>query len=50
MSVYDFTVTDNKGNNVSLKEFEGKVLLIVNTATICATLRRTFLNKKIGFI
>ena len=35
MSVYDFTVTDNKGNNVSLKEYEGKVLLIVNTATKC---------------
>ncbi len=35
MSVYDFTVTDNKGNGVSLKEFEGKVLLIVNTATRC---------------
>ena len=35
MSVYDFTVTDNRGNSVSLKEFEGKVLLIVNTATRC---------------
>ena len=35
MSVYDFTVKDNKGNNVSLKEYEGKVLLIVNTATRC---------------
>ncbi len=35
MNVYDFTVTDNKGNVVSLKEYEGKVLLIVNTATRC---------------
>ena len=35
MSVYDFNVTDNKGNGVSLKEYEGKVLLIVNTATRC---------------
>lgn len=35
MSVYDFTVEDQKGNNVSLKEYEGKVLLIVNTATGC---------------
>ena len=35
MSVYDFTVKDNKGNGVSLKEYEGKVLLIVNTATKC---------------
>ncbi len=23
MNVYDFTVTDNKGNVVSLKEYEG---------------------------
>ncbi len=35
MSIYDFTVNDNKGNNVSLSEFKGKVLLIVNTATRC---------------
>lgn len=35
MGVYDFTVTDNKGASVSLKKFEGKVLLIVNTATRC---------------
>ncbi|MBR4336473.1 MAG: glutathione peroxidase [Clostridia bacterium] len=35
MGVYDFTVTDNKGARVSLKDYEGKVLLIVNTATRC---------------
>lgn len=35
MSVYDFTVKDNKGNDVSLSEYRGKVLLIVNTATKC---------------
>lgn len=35
MNVYDFTVKDMKGNDVSLKDFEGKVLLIVNTATGC---------------
>ena len=35
MSVYDFTVNDNKCNSVSLSEFKGKVLLIVNTATRC---------------
>lgn len=34
-NVYDFTVKDRKGNDVSLKEYEGKVLLIVNTATGC---------------
>lgn len=35
MDIYDFTVTDNRGNEVSLSEFKGKVLLIVNTATGC---------------
>ncbi len=34
-NVYDFTVKDNKGNDVSLSEYKGKVLLIVNTATKC---------------
>ncbi len=32
-TVYDFTVKDRKGAEVSLKEYAGKVLLIVNTAT-----------------
>ena len=35
MSVYEFSVQDNKLNQVSLREYEGKVLLIVNTATGC---------------
>ena len=35
MSVYDFTVKDKKGNDVSLSEYKGKVLVIVNTATKC---------------
>ena len=34
-NVYDFTVKDRKGNDVSLAEYKGKVLLIVNTATRC---------------
>ena len=34
-SVFDFTVRDRKGNDVSLAEYKGKVLLIVNTATGC---------------
>ena len=34
-TVYDFTVKDRKGNEVSLSEYQGKVLLIVNTATGC---------------
>ena len=35
MSVYDFTVKNAKGEQVSLSEYRGKVLLIVNTATNC---------------
>ena len=34
-TVYDFTVKDMQGNDVSLSEYKGKVLLIVNTATGC---------------
>lgn len=34
-TIYDFTVTDNKGNEVKLDQYKGKVLLIVNTATHC---------------
>lgn len=34
-SVYDFTVKDRTGGEVSLGEYSGKVLLIVNTATGC---------------
>ena len=34
-SVYDFTVKDDVGKDVSLAEYKGKVLLIVNTATRC---------------
>ena len=35
MNIYDINVKDNKGNDVSLSEYKGKVLLIVNTATGC---------------
>ena len=35
MAIYDYTVKDRKGNDVSLAGFKGKVLLIVNTATGC---------------
>lgn len=34
-TVYDFAVKDRSGNEISLNEFAGKVLLIVNTATGC---------------
>jgi glutathione peroxidase len=35
MSIYDITVNDWQGNPVSLSQYKGKVLLIVNTATGC---------------
>ena len=34
-NLYEFKVIDNKGNEVSLEQYKGKVLLIVNTATGC---------------
>ena len=35
MSFYDYTVTNRHGEEVSLKDYEGKVVLVVNTATGC---------------
>lgn len=35
MNIYDFKATTNRGETVSLSEFQGKVLLIMNTATQC---------------
>ncbi len=35
MGFYDYSVTDRAGNDVSMKQFEGKVVLVVNTATGC---------------
>ncbi|MEE3418282.1 MAG: glutathione peroxidase [Methanosphaera sp.] len=35
MSIYEYNVKDTEGNDVSLSEYEGKVLLIVNSATKC---------------
>ncbi|RXT15536.1 glutathione peroxidase [Ammoniphilus sp. CFH 90114] len=35
MSVYQFTAKDIRGEEVSLSQFEGKVLLIINTASKC---------------
>ncbi len=34
-SIYDFSVLDAKEQTVSLSEYKGKVMLIVNTATRC---------------
>lgn len=35
MTIYDFTVKDADKNEVSLSQYAGKVLLVVNTATGC---------------
>ena len=35
LGFYDQSVKDAKGNEISMREFEGKVVLIVNTATGC---------------
>ena len=35
MSFYDYSVTDAQGNEVSMENFKGKVVLVVNTATGC---------------
>ena len=34
-TIYDFTVKDKKQNDVSLAQFKGQVLLVVNTASRC---------------
>ena len=35
MSIYDFKANDYKGDELDLKDYQGKVVLIVNTATRC---------------
>lgn len=35
MEIYNYQVKDAKGNLVSMSDYKGKVLLIVNTATGC---------------
>ena len=34
-TIYSFTMTDIQGKQVSLEEFKGKVVLIVNVASEC---------------
>ena len=34
-NIYQFSCNDTKGNEVSLSDYQGKVLLIVNTASQC---------------
>lgn len=35
MGFYDYSVKDAQGNDIPMKNFEGKVVLVVNTATGC---------------
>jgi len=35
MGFYDYCVCDTKGGQVNMKDYEGKVVLVVNTATGC---------------
>ena len=35
MSIYDYSVPNTKGESVSLGDYKGKVIIIVNTATGC---------------
>lgn len=35
MTFYDYSLTDRSGNEVSMRNYEGKVVIIVNTATGC---------------
>lgn len=34
-TIYDFALLDKQGNTVSLADYQGKVVLVVNTATEC---------------
>ena len=35
MGIYDYVIKNGKGEDVAMRDYEGKVLLIVNTATGC---------------
>ena len=35
MTIYEHTFKDGKGNEISMENYRGKVVLIVNTATGC---------------
>mgnify|MGYP002621241327 FL=1 len=35
MNIYDYSVTTPQGEEISMKNYEGKVMVIVNTATGC---------------
>ena len=45
-TIYDFTVKDADGNDVSLEKYKGKVLLIVNVASQCGFTNSNYTQMK----
>jgi glutathione peroxidase-family protein len=45
-SIYDFTVNDADGKDVSLDKYKGKVLLIVNVASQCGFTNSNYTQMK----
>lgn len=41
-SIYDFTVKDTYGNDVSLEQYRGYVVLIVNIASKCGLTKSNY--------
>lgn len=41
-SIYDFTVKDTHGNDVSLDKYEGHVVVIVNVASQCGLTKSNY--------
>lgn len=41
-SIYDFTVKDTYGNDVSLDKYKGNVVLIVNIASQCGLTKNNY--------
>ncbi|KAL7732044.1 hypothetical protein ACLKA6_015807 [Drosophila palustris] len=41
-SIYDFTVKDTHGNDVSLEKYRGKVVLVVNIASKCGLTKNNY--------
>ncbi|QWL83328.1 Glutathione peroxidase [Streptococcus sp. ZB199] len=40
-SIYDFSLENQQGEKISLSHYQGKVLIVVNTATGCGLTRNT---------
>lgn len=50
MNIYDFNVTNTEGNEISLKDYAGKIILVINSATECGfTPLYAYLKSQKGF-